>query len=252
MNRWSRSLVVFATLTVSVLYVGLSAGPAAAYTGNGESVCNYSDTLLTQYNSWACEYGKVQYFNESELTVPSGYGIATDGSVAEESLWAFSGPDCAGFTEWASAYAYLYGTTWSLAYADDNALTGISVYTVASASAGDTYFADAVYQGPDDGYGEYWVDIGGYGTYFTGLGFGTCIATDGLFVGTASGNYLNTVYVANGTWTPLAWENSSGDWHDGYNDYYISSPCGSGFSPPYCLNGSYYDNNNEWVSNAPD
>ena len=224
-------------MAIAVVPVLMAAGPAAA---GGDSACNYSSGQSTRYISIACETGNVQYVDTSNVTVPTASGSYSEFPSAV--MYSWSGSPC---TRNVYAGAIWESGTWHVTYGYNNS-NGFNSANVTTTSAGSQYEVWLEYLGS----GQYEDYVDGYQYTIGGLGAGSCYATAGTDIET-EGAGLGNIHVGNSTFATLYWYDTGFNSHTGWNNDYISNPCGQGYSQPNCLNGAWYFGTAAWQSNKP-
>lgn len=178
----------------------------------------------------------------------NGYGyLEAQGNHINQSIWAYSGSPCNAWIEEGLTQGYQGNIwyTWYWAYSNTS-----GYYQDFAAGTTTPNGTNHTYQLEFNGNGTYgaYRDSGLVGSV-GGLGAGTCTAQTGQEV---SQGMLPYVHSDTFNMNPLQWQSMSGTWNYGWNtsQYWIDNPCGGGYSPPNCQNGTFYGAS-EWADNKP-
>jgi hypothetical protein len=223
--------------------------PSAASAAIGNPTCPHGANLTSS----ACYYGNVMNgifteFRNYALTF-TNQAYERAGGHINETIWGYSDAPCSYWQETGLTQGYHGNVVYEWYWAYDTPGGGYDDFPAGAANADNSLHS---YEILYDGGGNYtaYRDFGVVGNV-GGLGAGMCIGQTGIEVSngdipyTQSGNFEDN---------PLQWENTSGSWFYGWStsDYWIDDPCGSqGYTSPNCLNGTFYNNNNQYYNNKP-
>jgi hypothetical protein len=255
-----RRLAAFGGVSLALLPVTAVsfAGPAAA-TSSGDSACNYSSSNPNEFIAVSCQKGSVVFSTQVDFHTPSASStVQVDPGPPYYIVRGWSGSPCGA--QWAAGGVQWEGGPWAFywGYRDNAGHTNWGSYGVGPWNPGTFAAVDiAVPSNNPTAYSVYdydpstnqWIDVAN-----PSGGAGMCIVTAGLDVNPDSP--MSATVVNNATMEPLIWNDSGNGYHEGFNDYYNSRPCGvNGQTSPNCLNGAFYTYNghanDRWDSNQP-
>lgn len=242
--RWAVALLLSVGALVGINLISIQ--PSFAV---GDSTCPHG----ANQESTACFYGVAQYGDFTEFHNNNMYftnlSYEESGGHINQTLWAYSGAPCSSWQELGLTQGY-HGQVaylWYWAYYNYTSNTYQDFPLGYTSPNGTLHTYEILY----DGNAQYtaYLDYGAVGT-IGGLGYGTCIASTGLEV---SNGEMPVTHSDTFTMNPLQWEGTNGVWNFGWNagQYWVDNPCGAGYSPPNCANGTFNGSNNQWNDNKP-